>query len=608
MPMPNPSTRPGLGAIPYPGGVTFRTWAPNADSVTVAGEFNDWDINANPMAPEDGGTWSLDLDGAAPGQRYKFVVNGELWRIDPRARMVTNSVGDGIILGDDYPWSSTGYRSPAWDDLVIYEMHAGTFPDNPVAPHRLFDAIARDMPYLRELGVNAIHLLPTGEFPGDDSWGYNPAHIYAVESAYGGPTGLMDLVDAAHAAGIAVIIDVVYNHLGPNDLSVWQYDGWHEDYFGDPMGGIYFYQDWRARTPWGHKNRPDYGRHEVRSYLVDNTRMWLEDYRADGLRFDATNYIRNVDGRDMPADDPTNLGGWGWNVLRWINDEVDRRQPWKLTIAEDMQNNEYITKPTGQGGAGFDTQWDAFFIHTVRRALEAPFDDGRDMGAVRAAIEHGYNGQPLQRVVYTESHDEVAAANGKRRVPDAIAPGDAEGYFARKRSTLGAALVFTSPGIPMIFQGQELLEWRAFGDRERVDWDRYDSFRGIWTLYRDLIRLRRNWLNTTAGLKGPNLNVFHQNDADKVLAFHRWNQGGPGDDVVVVCNFGNQAYPSYTIGVPRAGRWRVRFNSDWQGYCDDFGRVFSYDTDAAWGDRDGLPAHADVGLGPYAAIILSQDR
>jgi 1,4-alpha-glucan branching enzyme len=490
---------------------------------------------------------------------------------------------------------------------VVYELHVGTFPDKPQDKPSMLDAVIADLGYLRDLGVNAIEIMPTAEFPGDISWGYNPADIFAVESSYGGPDALKRLVDAAHGHGIAVILDVVYNHLGPTDLSVWQFDGWFETYNGEPMGGIYFYNDWRARTPWGHKNRPDYGRPEIRQFIRDNVLQWLEEFRMDGLRLDMTVFIRNVDGRDdVPLDDPTNLDGWGWNVLRWLNDEVDARQPWKITIAEDMQNNPWVTKPTAQGGAGFDGQWDAGFHHPLRAVLVQPEDRDRDMGAVRGVTEHNYNGNAFGRVIYTESHDEVAKSNGKRRLPDDIQPGQADGWYARKRSTLGAALVFAAPGIPMICQGQEILESIPFGEG-KMDWDKYDRFRGIWQLYCDLARLRRNWYDHTRGLRGSHVNVFHVNDTDKLIAFHRWDNGGPRDDVVVVLNFANRGYPSYTIGFPRGGLWKVRFNSDWNGYAPDFGNAPGYDTTADGPGVHGLPCQGNVGIGPYSVLILSQD-
>ena len=604
--MPHPSSRPGLGAIAYSGGVTFRVWAPFAPSVFVAGEFNAWSATATPLAAEGNGHWSVDLPGAKVGQQYTFIVGGQ-WRIDPRAKEVTSSIGNGIILDGQYPWRANQFTMPPWNKLVIYEMHVETFPDAPARPGELFDAVIHDLGYLKDLGVNAIELLPTSEFPGDLSWGYNPAHIFAVESSYGGPEGVKRLIDAAHSHGIAIIFDVVYNHFGPSDLSIWQFDGWFERWNGMDMGGIYFYNDWRAWTPWGEKNRPDYGRPEVRQFIRDNALMWLEEYRGDGLRFDSTIYIRNVYGHnDDSLDDPNNLAGWGWSLLRWINDEVEARQPWKLTIAEDMQSNPAITQATGAGGAGFDSQWDAEFHHHVHQALVTMNDEDRDMDAVAGAIGHRFNDAAFQRVIYSESHDEVAAANGKRRLTEDIHPGQADSWESKKRSTLGAALVLTSPGIPMLFQGQEILEWLPFGDQNRIDWNKYDIFRGIFTLYRDLVRLRHNWFNATRGLQGPHCSVFHINNQDKMIAFHRWQDGGSGDDVVVVLNFRNAAYASYRIGLPQPGTWRVRFNSDWNGYDAAFGNYPSYDTTAEWNGADGMPSSGNVGIGPYTAVILSQ--
>src|SRR5262249_16212034 len=154
-------------------------------------------------------------------------------------------------------------------------------------------------------------------------------------------------------------------------------------------------------------------------------------------------------------------------------------------------------------------------------------------------------------------------ANGGARLPEAINPGAADGFFAQKRSTLGAALVLTAPGIPMLFMGQEFLESGAWSDADELDWTKVERFASIRMLYRDLIHLRRNRSGTTGGLLGQNLHVHHVNDVDKVIAFHRWDQGGPRDDVVVIANFANRAYRAYRIGLPRRGRWRVRFNGDW---------------------------------------------
>jgi 1,4-alpha-glucan branching enzyme len=594
-----------VGAIAYDEGTTFRVWAPFAPSVNVAGAFNTWSETATPLTPEGNGYWSADVPGVKPRDEYKFFLGGGVgWKLDPCAKAVTSTVGNGLVYDPNFAWQNN-FSMPPWDELVIYELHVGTFPDNPQSAPDLLDAVINDLGYLSDLGVNAIELLPQGEFPGDVSWGYNPSLIDAVEHIYGGPDALKRLVDAAHGHGIAVILDVVYNHLGPTDLSVWQFDGWFQTYNGQDMGGIYFYNDWRADTPWGSKNRPDYGRPEVRKYIHDSALQWLEEFRFDGLRFDMTAFIRNVHGQDAAPDDPANLDGWGWNLLRWVNDEVDARQPWKPTIAEDMQNNPWLTRLTSAGGAGFDAQWDAGFHHPLRDVLIQPDDSARDMNAVRGVIEHAYNGA-FDRVIFTESHDEVGALNGKRRLPDDINPGAGDGWFARKRSTLGAAVVFTAPGIPMICQGQEILTLSPFGAGP-IDWDNVDRFAGILQLYKDLAHLRRDWYDTTRGLRGPNLNVFHVNNDDKLVAFHRWDQGGPHDDVVVVLNFADRTYPSYTLGFPRDGLWRVRFNSDWSGYSPDYGNAPGFDTVAAGPGLHGLPFQANVGIGPYTALILSQD-
>jgi 1,4-alpha-glucan branching enzyme len=589
------SVRPGMGTILYDGGVTFRVWAPFASSVFAAGTFNEWSATANPFASEGNGYWSVDVPGATIGHEYQFVINHgaqELWHKNPYASEVVNSSGNALIHNPDFDWTGEAFTMPSWNELVIYEMHVGSFNDSNDTGPGTFDDIGPKLPYLRDLGINAIEIMPVLEFPMSFSWGYNPCDPFAVESALGGPEGLQRFVKAAHALGIAVILDVVYNHFGPGDLDLWRFDGWSDEKHD---GGIYFYDNERSKTDWG-ATRPDYGRPEVRHYLRDNALFWLNKYRLDGLRFDSVSNIRSVYGRELPD---------GWSLLQWIHHEIRSTQPWKITIAEDLQNNEWITREIEAGGAGFGSQWDAGFVHPIREAVIAQNDAERHLHAVRDALSHRYNGSAERRVIYTESHDEVA--NGRARVPEEIWPGNAGSWFSRKRSTLGAALVFTAPGIPMIFQGQEFLEDEYFRDSAPLDWTKLDAYAGIHALYRDLIRLRRNWFNQTRGLRGQEINVHHVNDTDKVIAFHRWENGGPGDDVVIVANFGNRSYDSYALGFPRAGRWRVRFNSDWAGYSEDFGNQPGYDTWANDGSMNEMPCRANIGVGPYSVLILSQD-
>ena len=372
-PMPASARFPGVtGASVYDGGATFRVWAPNAAKVAVSIQGDGAAAVASPLFNEGNGYWSADVAGALPRQQYQILVGDGSPKIDPCALAVTNSAGVGLIYDPNFPWKNA-FGMPPWNELAIYELHAHTFPDKAPNPADMLDAVAADLPYLRDLGINAIEVMPAAEFPGDVSWGYNPSDVFAVESSYGGPDALKRFVDAAHGLGIAVILDVVYNHFGPNDLATWQFDGWFGQWNGQDMGGIYFYQDWRTWTPWGSKNRPDYGRPEVRKFIRDNALMWLNEFRIDGLRFDSTIYTRNVYGHGGDAiDDPNNLGGWGWNLLKWVNDEVKASQPWKITIAEDMQDELAITRPTGQGGAGFGSQWGSGFVHSIRDIVFSP--------------------------------------------------------------------------------------------------------------------------------------------------------------------------------------------------------------------------------------------
>ncbi len=599
--MSQPSAHAGMGAVVVDDGVAFRVWAPFAGAVWVTGTFDDWAKDRHPLAAEGNGYWSVDVGDAGPGDLYLFVLEGAdgalRQRIDPYARDVTHSDGAAIVVDPSYDWPDLDYRTPPWNEAVIYEMHIGTFNAHPDGPPGDFTAAIERLPYLAELGVNAIQVMPPQEFPTDRSWGYNPSNLFAIESAYGGPKELKRFVAEAHRLGMAVIFDVVYNHWGPGDLDLWQFDGWSEN----GKGGIYFYNDWRSTTPWG-DTRPDYGRPEVRQYIRDNALFWLEEYHGDGLRWDATAWIRSVYGRDHDAanDLPD-----GWSLMQWVHDEIASRQPWKLSIAEDLQSNPWLTAGTGAGGAGFGSQWDPRFVHPVRDALIAGSDGERSMAAVAAAVAHRDHGDPVRRVIYTESHDEVA--NGKARVPEEIWPGNADSWASKKRSTLGAALVMTAPGIPMLFQGQEFLEDQWFHDADPIDWSKRGRFAGIVSLYRDLIALRRNFADRTRGLRGHNVSVHHVNDWDKVLAYHRWEQGGPGDDVVVVANFAARSYDGYTVGLPRGGTWHVRFNSDWSGYDPEFGDHPSFEVEATQGHQDGMEFSGQVGLGPYSAVILSQE-
>ncbi|WAC08020.1 MAG: alpha-amylase family glycosyl hydrolase [Thermodesulfobacteriota bacterium] len=597
---------PGMGAIPDAKGVTFRVWAPHAEKVYVTGTFNDWSKTPAPLVNEKNGYWSTGVSEAKVGDEYRYLIHAPadwnlppLSRMDPYTRKVTKAAGNGIIYDPQtFDWGDDTFTIASWNELIIYEMHIGTFHVKEEGHPGTMDSAMEKLPYLQELGINAVEVMPVMEFSGDFSWGYNPSHPFAVESIYGGPDAFKRFVKAAHLHGIAVIVDVVYNHFGPSDLDLWRFDGWCEN----EKGGIYFYNDHRSKTPWG-DTRPDYGRDEVRRYLCDNALMWLEEYHADGLRWDAITYIKNIEGNEgNPANDIPE----GWSLMQWINEEIQKRFPGKISIAEDLKNNVWVNKDTGAGGGGFSAQWDSEFVHPVRYAVIASDDNLRDLGAVSRAIEHRYELDAFERVIYTESHDEVA--NGRARVPEEIWPGKVDSWFSKKRSTLGAALVLTAPGIPMLFKGQELLEDRWFQDKVQIDWSRAEDEHGILGMYRDLITLRRNLSGVTRGLCGQNIQIYHFDDGAKLIAFHRWDKLGPTDSVVVVVNMTNQNRDGYRIGFPRAGLWKTRFNSDSYNYGLNFYNHPTPDVQTHEEGLDGLPCSGEISIGPYTVVIFSQDE
>ena len=467
-----------MGALPYGGGTTFRVWAPHAESVVVAGSFDGWAPEATAARArrrrQSSGTWSADVEGVEPGDEYRFRLRtadgDEVWRMDPYARQVTSSIGNARRLRPGRVRLGRPLRSrcrPATTSSSTSSTSARSTPRPD--RHGDFDRAARRLPYLRDLGVSAVQVMPPFEFAGDVSWGYNPAHLFAIESGYGGPDAFKRFIKAAHEHGIAVIVDVVYNHLGPSDLDLWQFDGWS----ANGGGGIYFYNDERAITPWG-STRPDYGRGEVRTFLRDSALTWLEEFQCDGLRFDATLFIRTVDG------DPRRpgLGAARRLVVHGLDQRRDPGAP--ALEARRSPRTSRTTRSswrrTAKGGAGFGAQWDIRFIRAVRPSLETGDDRERSIADVVEAITGEGRGAPLTRVIYTESHDDVA--NDRVRLPEAIKPGDAGSWWSEKRATLGSALVLTSPGIPMLFQGQELLEDRLVRRHGRARLDEGQQPRG----------------------------------------------------------------------------------------------------------------------------------
>jgi 1,4-alpha-glucan branching enzyme len=606
-----------LGATPHNDGTTtFRLWAPFVDAVAVK-------INGGPPMPlarEAGHTepadtlWAGTIPGVKAGDKYRYAIeHGGVTREfnDPRSQQLTGfDLPDGFGLAGnqelpqsvvvDPDFSIAAFTEPTFNTMVIYEMHIGTF-------NQTFVGAVEKLNYLKALGINAVEVLPitqnplfSDHTPPDHDWGYDPVQFFAVKSKYGTVQEFKEFVEQCHEHQIAVIVDVVYNHLVGNNLLT-EFGGFTT---AEVPGGIYLYGGDRATTGFG--PRPDYGRPQVRQYIIDSALLLLRDYGVDGLRLDDTIDIRTFGQRRTANRE-------GIELLQELNSSYRNTEPsqsGKITIAEDLQSSGDVTLQTTPIGLEFNSQWDDEMVNVMRDVVTRVADSDRNLGAVKDVLQKKMASDVFTRVVYTENHDQVGHPPGQNRLPTLIDINDHESVFAKKRSTLAAAIMLTSPGIPMIFQGQEMLETRDFGFKSptMVDFKRAadPKFRGIVQMYRDLIALRRNLAGQTGGLTGQNLNVFHLDDSDKTLAYHRWETGGAGDDVVVVANFSDVPLPTLNVGFPRGGQWHVRFNSGAEVYDPSFKEGDSFDTVANPGGKDGLNFNANVGVGAYSVVILSQ--
>lgn len=576
-----------LGATVIDGGVRFRVWAPGASSARVTGS-----IPETPLRREADGVFEGTVAAAREGDTYRYAFtrgDAGFTRIDPRARRL--SADGAVITGPSaYPWRTRDFRPPALREAVLYELHVGSFDRAPGAPHGTFGDVTARLDALADLGVNALALMPVNEFGNGARWGYNPQHWHAPNRAYGAPDDLRRLVDEAHARGIAVTLDVVYNH----------YDGWRDAPLrcfdgdcNDGSAGLYFFRDAAYRsTPWG--PRPDFARAPVRDYLLDGVALWLNDYRVDGFRWDSVSNVRGVDGMGTVPG--------GRELLVRGNALTRALRPGALCIAEDLKGLDAITRPARDGGFDFDTQWDGF-VYVLGEVLGPASDDTRDLARVVEALTGRYNNDPFQRVIGTENHDTVG--NGGARLPQRVDPGDPGSFAARKRSMLGAALALTAPGVPMLFMGQEHLEAGTFAPTPApLDWSRAQGHARVRAFYRALIRLRRNLDGGSGGLLGANVRVLHQHAANKVVAYHRWDRGG--DDVVVIANLRNRRYARYDVGLPAGGAWRVLLDSDDPRWSTDFQGPAVTSVQAAARAYDGQPFAGSITLGPWSVVVLGR--
>ena len=573
-----------LGVELFESYAIFRVWAPFAQEVSVIGDFSKWQPVAMTKDAETG-VWEAKVAEVEAGHGYKYQIKGydgvTRYLNDPRARALTDSDdGAGVISDGRFDWEGLEKVEIApRDRQVLYELHVGTFvrPD-PATSGNFHTAISK-LDYLRDLGVTTIELMPITSMATSYGWGYAPSALYSVENSYGGSYGLKKFVREAHRRGLAVILDMVYNHFGPR-AALWQFDGWSEN----NRGGIYFYNDERGDTPWG--ARPDYGRPEVRDFILDNVSMWLNEYHVDGFRLDSTIYMRNTAGRN---NDPAHDIPDAWRLMMDINNRAHKIKPDALVIAEDCAGNGQITNAQIYGGAGFDSQWDLGLPHVIRGALRV----GNEPVGLQNLINvqgQSFNGDWHQRIVFSDSHD--TAANGNERIV-AMAVPDTHSVGARRIAILCSAIALTTPGVPMLLAGSEFLQGEDFNEWNSLDWDNASKFRGIVEAHRHLIALRKNAYGDTGGLLSGDIRVLMQDENCRVLMYQRGDENE--QPVIVLINFSNYKWKNYTLPLPY-GDWQIKFNSSWKGYSSDFSEL----------ELDRVNAGVQITLPPHLVLIMTK--
>jgi 1,4-alpha-glucan branching enzyme len=604
------AAEPPLGCTLHDGGATFRVWAPYVDSAAV--RLNDdppVPMTKDPAHADPADTvWQADVLGAKAGDHYKYFItcNGDSHEfIDPRGlQLIGSGPGAASVVVDLQSRKPKPFTPPALNDLVIYELHVGSFHADDNNPGRYdFAGAAQQLDYLQKLGVNAIELLPINEnafgrrsSASDYDWGYDPSSYFAFKIAYGTPAQFLDFVDACHAHGIAVIVDVVYNHMASRNL-LRNFGGYSSTQY---PSGVYFNDAAHGASPWG--PRPDFSRPQVAAMLHDNALMYLQTFGCDGERWDSVSNLRLFNEHDSKTVNPAGVA-----LMRQTIADDRATHPAHFFIAEDLKNQPTVTAPAAQGGLTFDTQWDDTTCWDVRRAISGD-DASRPLNPLAAAVARKIGDNPFSRVIYTENHDKAGHPPKEVRIPALVDPHDPQSIKAKRLSTLAAGIILTSPGVPMLFQGQEMLDPRTFtfGVNVPVEWNRLTTQASTIQAYRDLISVRHNRAGNTAGLQGPHVQVYHVDDTTRTLAYHRWMHGGPGDDVIIIANFSATPVPKLTLGFPHPGLWKVRFDSSSSAYDPAFHDV-PHETTATATPADNQPATATLAIGPYSLLILSQD-
>ncbi|MGW1990486.1 1,4-alpha-glucan branching protein GlgB [Embleya sp. NPDC001921] len=580
-------------------GTSFAVWAPNARGVRVVGDFNYWDGIAHPMRSlGSSGVWELFVPDVGDGTKYKYEILGRdgvsRQKADPLAFATELPPSTAsVVHTSTYSWADKEWLEKRAEvthhtsAMSVYEIHLGSW-----RPGLSYLELAEQLPaYVTEMGFTHVELLPVAEHPYGPSWGYQVSSYYAPTSRFGSPDEFRHLVDALHRAGIGVLVDWVPAHFPKDAWALARFDGTPLYEHPDPRRGEH--PDWGTLVF-------DYGRHEVRNFLVANAVYWCEEFHIDGLRVDAVASMLYLDYSREHGQWAPNQHGGRENLdavafLQEMNATLYRRVPGVLTIAEESTAWDGVTRPTDGGGLGFGFKWNMGWMHdSLEYIQKEPIHRQHHHNEITFSLMYAWS----ENYILPISHDEVV--HGKRSLVDKM-PGDRWQQMANVRAYL--AFMWAHPGKQLLFMGSEFGHGAEWSEARGLDWWLLDhaEHQGVQRLVRDLNTVYRGrsalWTQDT---RPEGFSWIDGGDAaSNVLSFIRI--GAAGEQLVCVCNFSPVVREGFRVGLPHAGRWREVLNTDAGDYgganVGNQGEITA--EEAEW---HGRPASATMTLPPLATV------